>query len=276
MKIIITLTFLFTSCIVFGQRHFRDYDFSKVDHTTLDRDELMAYHDSLYKASSMDSIMALIHYRDSKTYSPQYISFNIGLFAQTASLKSLNRGLVQAGLDEIGDVFATIPFGFSFKGNRWMGDYFVSPVIRNKVEDDTRRLDVNGASIGFSVGYDLLHAKRFQLYPQAGLSYDLYTVKSYNRNFKNDVTQVDQLFNVAGNTSMTRRSLNFNYGLELDYFALFDAGNGVIVGFVYGMSVEAIPGKFKIERDKASLDLNDDFLRQSYFGIVLKMATKDF
>ena len=95
MKAITLLFYLFVSTIsmVNGQRFQRDYDFSKVDPATVDVEKLQAYRDSIYTLYELDSIYALISYRHEKTYSPKYISFNVGFYGQMASLKYLNRGL---------------------------------------------------------------------------------------------------------------------------------------------------------------------------------------
>lgn len=278
MKTITLLFFLFvlTISVIYGQQFQRDYDFSKVDPTTIDVEKLQAYKDSIYALYKFDSIYALISYRHEKTYSPKYVSFNVGVFGQMASLKYLNRGLKESQMEEMNEAFATIPIGFSVKGKRWISDYFIHATIRNKVDNDDWRLDVSGGRIGFMVGYDVANTKRFQLYPQAGLSFQTMNLKSRNKHADDYIGHISQLAYIAGNTSMTKASLSFDYGIEADYFVSFSEGSGIILGLVYGMSYDVIPGKFKIDKERSSLNIHDDRLRSSYFGIVLKLTEKHF
>jgi hypothetical protein len=198
------------------------------------------------------------------------------MFGQVASLKSLNKGLRAAGLETINDQFFVVPIGLTVKTARFQVNYLWHIVCRNKSEDASRKLDVRGFSFEMGLGYDVINGKRFQLYPQAALAYQTFNLKAVNRDAPTNIGQVDQLFDQAGSTTITKRSLLLNYGIEADYFLTQEKnGDGVVLGLVYGMSTDLAGGKFKMERHRSSINIHSDRLKTSYFGVIVKFTMKN-
>jgi hypothetical protein len=85
------------------------------------------------------------------------------------------------------------------------------------------------------------------------------------------------LFDQAGSTSLTKRGVLLNYGIEADYSVTQEKnGGGVILGFVCGMSTDLVGGKFKMEGHMSSINIQNDHLKRSYFGLIVKFAIKNY
>jgi hypothetical protein len=281
MKTIAILFFICVSVPSIGQPSERPprkiYDFSGVDPKTIDEKKLHRQYDSLYHGVRLDSIQQLIQYHYNNAFARDYNAFSIGLLEQTASLKSLNKGLRDAGMETISDRFLVMPIGMTIKTNRFVINYIGHFLFRNKSEDDTRKLEARGFSFEMGVGYDLINSKRFQLYPQASLAYQTFNLKAVSQNASTSINQVDQLFSQPGNTSLSKKSLMLNYGVEADYFVTQEKnGGGVILGLVYGMSTDLAGGKFKMEGDRSSINIHNDRLKTSYVGLIVKFALKSY
>jgi hypothetical protein len=176
---------LFVSVNVFAQNadqlQRRTYDFSKVDPEMIDEVNLRDQYDSLYRTLWLGSLRQRLEYRYANVYSKDYASFSIGIFGQVASLKSLNKGLREAGTEAINDQFFVLPLGLNVKTARFQVSNLWHIVSRNKSEDASRKLDIRGFWFEMGLGYDVINGKRFQLYPQVALAYEAFNLKAAKR-----------------------------------------------------------------------------------------------
>jgi hypothetical protein len=281
MKANVIFFFLLGSVGVFAQpgerTQQRTFDFTGIDLQTINTENLRRQYDSLFRKVKLDSIQQLLNYHYREEYSRDYVAYSFGLFGQRASLNGLNKSLKEAGMESMNDNFLAMPIGLHIKTGRLVMNYVGHVIFRNKVEDEARKLDARGFTFEMGLGYDVINSKRFQLYPQASLAYQTFHVKAVNREANTTISQVDQLFSQVGNTSLVKRSLLINYGVEADYFvSQFKNGSGIILGLQYGMSTTIAPGKFKMEKRTSAIDMQHDRIRTSYFGVIVKFALKNF
>ena len=277
MKYIVVILSL-CCCSAFGQMHHYDrkaYDFSGVKIEKIDRAKIHRQIDSLYRTSGIDSLAQLSSYASVRQYTPRYVAFLVGYESGMASLSSLNSGLETLGLHQVSETFSGIPWGFAFRGNHLLWTYTVTPSFNKTTSNQDFKIKASSVAMEMNIGYDVINARRFQLYPQVGLSLQYLDLTVLRKASLDDIQDVNDLVFKSSSVNLSRATCMLSYGLEADYHVKYsEGGAGIIVGLRYGMTTDLVEGKFKIDRQKSAFTL-DDRMRESYFSVVVKVYGKD-
>ena len=147
------------------------HDFSKVDINKVDVEKLNRHVDSLYMKFYGDSLLQLQDYIRAKTPKKFYVAFVIGYESSMASLTDLNSELQAISMKEVSENFSGVPFGFAMKGKRWLTTCSVIPFTKQTITSSDVDLAVSAMNIDLNFGYDILNARKIQLYPQFSLGW---------------------------------------------------------------------------------------------------------
>ncbi|HMG91815.1 MAG TPA: hypothetical protein VK589_17275 [Chryseolinea sp.] len=255
-----------------AQHHFhkkdsRTYNFSQVDPSTIDKEELRKKLETAKIKSGYDSLQALTEYVH-MTDDNQFATLAFGYQHAFGSLSNLQRELAPLGFNNINENTSNFLISLDMYKNRVMVSFIAAPGFRNLSTNEDLELRIRRSAIQTGIGYDLIKNKHIDLFPQVTIGF---------QDFHLDVTQKDvnvntipDLVDEMVNTSMRKRTFIFTYGGEFDYKIYTATRARIILGVRYAQVVEAGDGKYRI--NKASSDFKlDDTIAKSTLSFVVKM-----
>jgi hypothetical protein len=127
-----------------------------------------------------------------------------------------------------------------------------------------------GNFFSYTVGFDVLGFKRFNLYPFIGLNHQLTSIR-YKRNASggNDYESLLDISADVNDVRIKKHDLRFAFGGELDVHVMQERYMGIIVGLRYGINKTLLEGNYKAE--KRTIDYNPKVdLKSSYIELVVK------
>jgi hypothetical protein len=240
------MKYIFTTfaCVLafncFSQHHFphsRTYDFSKIDPSTIDKDELRKKLESVKISSGYDSLQALTQYVY-MTDDNQFATMAIGYQHAFASLADLQRELAPLGFNNISENMSNLVISLDLYKNRFMSSFIVTPGFRNLSTNEDLELRTKRRTIEMGIGYDLVKNKHIDLFPQVTIGF---------QDFLIDVRQKDT-----------------------DVNSIPDTRGRIILGIRYAQVVETGDGKYRINGNSSDFRL-DDVIAKSTLSFVMKM-----
>lgn len=278
---------LFFSCglIVTAQAQFdhhlrqrKEYDFSKVDTTKINRAELRKQLlqirkeiDSVY-VTRVDSLQQLSDYL--QTRENDYAGILFSIFYSPGDYQELLNDLEDNGFDGSTDYSVGLTYGTTTKYNRFIHDFTVSLFWGEKMESESQeRVRVWGANFfAYNFGFDLLNFERVNLFPFVGLNHQL-TVIRYKRTGQSG--NYSSLLDIPDDVDLIRirkHALRFSAGAEFDVYLVKNKGVNCILGLRYGINQTLLESDFRAERSSIGYDPKVD-LKSSVFEIVLRVTS---
>jgi hypothetical protein len=270
MKYIFTIFTCVLALNCLSQHHFkssRSYNFSKVDPSTVDKEELRKKLEAVKINSGYDSLQALAQYVYA-TDDNQFATIAMGYQHAFASLDDLQRELAPLGFNNISENMSNFLISLDLYKNQFMVSFIAAPGFRNLSTNEDLELRTKRRTIEAGIGYDLVKNKHIDLFPQVTIGFQdfLIDVRQKDVNVNNIPDLVDEMVN----TSMRKRSFIFTYGGELDYKIYTPTRGRIILGVRYAQVVEAGDGQYRINGESSDFDL-DDVIAKSTLSIVMKM-----
>ncbi|HEX6893184.1 MAG TPA: hypothetical protein VF141_20885 [Chryseolinea sp.] len=271
MKYIITLIACVLALGSFAQHHHfkpsRAYNFSKVDPSTIDKEELKKKLETAKITSGYDSLQALTQYVYT-TDENQFATVAIGYQLAFASLTNLQRELAPLGFNTISENMSNFVVSLDLYKNRFMMSFIATPGFRNLSTNEDLELRIKRRTIETGIGYDLIKDKHFDLFPQVTIGFQDFLVDVRQKD--TNVTTIPDLVDEMVNTSMRKRTFIFTYGGEFDYKIYTPTRGRIILGVRYAQVVEAGDGQYRINGKSSDFRLNDE-IAKSTLSFVLKM-----
>lgn len=267
--------FTFLACVLalncFSQHPYhsksRTYDFSKIDPSKIDKDELRKNLESVKINSGYDSLQALTHFAYT-TDDNQFATIAVGYQHAFASLTNLRRELAPLGFNNISENMSNLLVSLDLYKNRFMMSYIFTPGFRNLSKNEDLELRTRRRAIEVGVGYDLVKNKHVDLFPQVTLGCQDFNIDVRQKDV--DVTSIPDLVSEMVNNSMRKRSFIFTYGGEFDYKFYTESRSRIILGVRYAQVVEVGDGRYTINGKKSDFRLNDE-IATSTMSVVLKL-----
>jgi hypothetical protein len=270
MKLFSTFFACVLSVSCFAQHHFHNskkYDFSKVDPSTVDKEDLHKKLEDAKVKSGYDSLEALTQYvytTDDNMFATVAVGYQLGF----ASLSHLRQQLAPYGLGNINENMSNIIVSLDMYKNRFMSSFIVTPGIRNLTSNENLELRTKRRTIEAGLGYDLIGNKHIDLFPQVTIGVQDFLVDV--REKSPNVNTIPDLLDEMVNTSMRKRNFIFTYGGEFDYKIYTPTRARIILGVRYAQVLQAGDGKYRV--NGASSDLKfDDKAAQSTLSFVVKL-----
>lgn len=271
MKLIFTIAICATVLTCHAQHHHhlqKKYDFSNVDPTSIDKEELRQRVESARVNSGYDSLKALEHYVYT-TDEDQFATVAIGYQHAFASFDNLRRELSPLGFNNIKEDMSNLLISLDQYKNRFMMSYIFTPGFRNLSSNEDYELRIRRRAIEAGIGYDLIRNKHFDLFPQVSIGFQDFNLRVEQKH--QVVNDIPDLLNEMVNTSMRKRAFIFTYGGEFDYkFYTKDRGR-IILGVRYAQVVEPGDGRVRVNGKKSDLKLDDE-IASSTISFVIKMV----
>lgn len=270
MKYVFTLFACVLALNCLSQHHFptsRKYDFSQIDPSTVDKNELRKKLESAKINSGYDSLQALTQYVYT-TDDNQFATIAIGYQHGFASLTNLQRELGPLGFNNINENMSNFLVSLDLYKNRFMTSFIITPGFRNLSTNEDLELRIKRRAIEMGIGYDLVKNKHVDLFPQVTIGFQDFYVDVRQKNV--DVNSIPDLVNEMVNTSMRKRSFIFTYGGEFDYKFYTATRGRIILGVRYAQVVEPGDGRYRINGESSDFRLNDE-IAKSTLSFVLKM-----
>lgn len=270
MKSVFTLFACVIALNCLSQHHFqtsRKYDFSQIDPSTVDKDELRKKLESAKINSGYDSLQALTQYVYT-TDDNQFATIAIGYQHAFASLTNLRRELGPLGFNNINENMSNFLLSLDLYKNRVMTSFIITPGFRNLSTNENLELRTKRRAIEMGIGYDLVKNKHIDLFPQVTIGFQDFYVDVRQKNV--DVNSIPDLVNEMVNTSMRKRSFIFTYGGEFDYKFYTATRGRIILGVRYAQVVEPGDGRYRINGESSDFKLNDE-IAKSTLSFVVKM-----
>ncbi len=270
MKYVFTLFACVFAFNCLSQHHFpntRKYDFSKIDPSTVDKDELRKKIESVKISSGYDSLQALTQYVYT-TDDNQFATIAIGYQHAFASLTNLRRELGPLGFNNINENMSNFLVSLDLYKNRFMMSYIFTPGFRNLSTNESYELRTKRRAVEMGIGYDLVKNKHIDLFPQVTIGFQDFNIDVRQKNI--DVNSIPDLLNELVNTSMRKRSFIFTYGGEFDYKFYTATRGRIILGVRYAQVVEPGDGRYRINGRSSDFRLDDE-IAKSTLSFVLKM-----
>ncbi|MGC3947881.1 MAG: hypothetical protein QM762_25795 [Chryseolinea sp.] len=271
MKLIFTLLACASSLCCLAQHHFpsmRKYDFSKVDPSTIDKEELKMKLEKAKVASGYDSLQALTQYVYT-TDDNQFATLAIGYQHAFASLTNLRRELAPYGFNDISENMSNVLLSLDLYKNRIMASFMLTPGFRNSSSNESLELKTKRRTIEFGVGYDLIKNRHIDLFPQVAIGFQDFLLDVRQKNV--NVNTISDLLDPMVNTSMRKRDFIFTYGGEFDYKIYTESRARIILGVRYAQVVETGAGHYRINGESSDFRLSDQ-IAKSTLSLVLKMV----
>ena len=271
MKYILTFIACVFALSSFSQHHFphsRTYDFSKVDPSTVDKEELRKKLEAAKRSSGVDSLQALAQYVY-MTDDNQFATLALGYQHAFASLTNLRRELAPYGFNNISENMSNFLLSFDLYKNRFMTSFILTPGFRNTATNEDLELRTKRRTIEFGLGYDLIKDRHVDLFPQVTIGFQDFYVNVRQKDV--DVNNIPDMLDEMVNTSMRKRNFIFTYGGELDYKIYTAKRARIILGVRYAQVIEAGDGKYKINGKKSDFNLDDE-IATSTLSFVIKMV----
>ena len=248
--------------------HQKKFDFSEVDPTTIDKEELRQKVENARIASGYDSLKALEHYVHT-TDEDQFATVALGYQHAFASFGNLRRELGPLGFNNIKEDMSNFLVSLDFYKNRFMMSYIFTPGFRNLSSNENYELRTRRRAFEAGIGYDLIGNKRIDLFPQVSIGFQDLNLRIEQKN--QTVNDIPDLLDEMVNTSMRKRAFIFTYGGEFDYkFYTKDRGR-IILGVRYAQVIEPGDGRVRVNGKKSDLKLNDE-IASSTISFVIKMV----
>lgn len=270
MKYIFTILACILALNCFSQHHFphmRTYDFSKIDPSQIDKDELKRKLESARINSGYDSLEALTQYVY-MTDDNQFATLALGYQLAFASLDNLQRELAPLGFNNISENMSNFLISLDLYKNRVMLSFIAAPGFRNLAKNEDLELRLRRSALEAGVGYDLFKNKHIDLFPQVTIGFQDFHVDVRQQNV--DVNNIPDLASEMVNTSMRKRNFIFTYGGEFDYKIYTPTRGRIILGVRYAQVVAPGDGKYRINKKDSDFKLDDD-IATSTLSFVLKM-----
>jgi hypothetical protein len=270
MKYIFTILACVLALNCLAQHHMktsRTYDFSKVDPSSVDKNELRKKLESAKINSGYDSLQALTQYVYT-TDDYQFATVAIGYQHAFASLTDLQRELAPLGFNNISENMSNFFISLDLYKNRFMASFIATPGFRNLSTNEDLELRTKRRTIEMGIGYDLVKNKHIDLFPQVTIGFQDFFVDVRQTDF--NVNAIPDLVDEMVNTSMRKRSFIFTYGGEFDYKFYTATRGRIILGVRYAQVVEAGDGKYRINGESSDFRLNDE-IAKSTLSLVVKM-----
>lgn len=270
MKYIFTVLACVLALSCFAQHHFkssRTYNFSKVDPSTVDRDELKKKLEAARISSGYDSLEALAQYVYT-TDDNQFATVALGYQLAFASLDNLQRELAPLGFNNISENMSNFFVSVDLYKNRFMASFIVAPGFRNLSSNEDLELRTKRRTIETGIGYDLIKNKHVDLFPQVTIGFQDFLIDVRQKD--TNVNDIPDLVDEMVNTSMRKRSFIFTYGGELDYKIYTPARGRIILGVRYAQVVEAGDGQYRINDKSSDFELDDEIAKAT-LSFVIKM-----
>jgi hypothetical protein len=270
MKYIFTILACVLALNCLAQHHFknsRTYDFSKIDPSTVDKNELRKKLESAKINSGYDSLQALTQYVYT-TDDNQFATVAIGYQHAFASLTNLQRELGPLGFNNISENMSNFFVSLDLYKNRFMASFIATPGFRNLSTNEDLELRTKRRTIEMGIGYDLVKNKHIDLFPQVTIGFQDFFVDV--RQSDVNINTIPDLVDEMVNTSMRKRSFIFTYGGEFDYKFYTATRGRIILGVRYAQVVEAGDGKYRINGESSGFRLDDE-IAKSTLSLVVKM-----
>jgi len=166
-----------------------------------------------------------------------YKAFTFGLEVAHNDYTGINGQLKDAGLKDLSDVMIRVGFGLSSKSGRLMNDlYFGNIGISNISKQDSGTFSSSLMNFfQYDIGFDLLKSEQFSIYPYAGLSYRLSTIKYESpKVIDPSYTNITEI--VVNNQSYhaTSRRLGWQAGIAIDMTVSREPTNKTILSLKFG------------------------------------------
>ena len=272
MKYIFTILACVVGLNCLAQHHHfktskKNYNFSKVDPSTIDKEELHKKMEAARMKSGYDSLEALTQYAY-MTDENEFVTVALGYQLAFASLTNLQRELAPLGFNNISENMSNFYVSFDGYMNRFMMSFILAPGFRNLVSNEDLELRTKRRTIETGIGYDLIKNKHIDLFPQVTIGFQDFLLDVRQKDV--NVNTIPDLVDEMVNTSMRKRNFIFTYGGELDYKIYTQTRGRIILGVRYAQVLEAGDGKVRINGDKSDFKLNDE-IAKSTLSFVLKM-----
>lgn len=271
MKNVFTLMMCVMALGSYAQHHFptsRNYDFSNVDPSTIDKEELRKKLEEAKISSGYDSLAALAQYAY-VTDEQEFATIAVGYQHSFASLTNLKRELAPLGFNSISENMSNVIVSLDVYKNRFMTSFIVAPGFRNLSKNEDLELRTKRRTIEAGIGYDLVKNRHIDLFPQVTIGFQDFLLDARQKNV--NVTTVPGLLDEMVNTSMRKRSFIFTYGGEFDYKFYTASRARIIVGVRYAQVLETGDGRYRINGESSDFRL-DDQIAKSTVSLVLKMV----
>jgi hypothetical protein len=173
MKYIFTILACVLALNCLAQHHMkttRTYDFSKVDPSTVDKNELRKKLEAAKINSGYDSLQALTQYVYT-TDDNQFATVAIGYQHAFASLTNLQRELGPLGFNNISENMSNFFVSLDLYKDRFMASFIVTPGFRNLSTNENLELRTKRRTIETGIGYDLVKNKHIDLFPQVTIGF---------------------------------------------------------------------------------------------------------
>lgn len=271
MKLIITLFACVLSFCCLAQHHFpgmHKYDFSKVDPSTIDKEELKRNLEKAKAVSGYDSLQALTQFVYT-TDDNQFATLAIGYQHAFASLTNLRRELAPYGFNDISDNMSNVLLSLDFYKNRIMTSFMLTPGFRNTTSNESLELKTKRRTIEFGIGYDLVKNHRIDIFPQVAIGFQDFLLDVRQKNL--DINTIPDLLDPMVNTSLRKRDFIFTYGGEVDYKIYTASRARIILGVRYAQVVETGAGRYRVNGESSDFRLSDE-IAKSTLSLVVKVV----
>ncbi|MBA4054801.1 MAG: hypothetical protein C0490_08830, partial [Marivirga sp.] len=206
MKYVFTLFACVLALNCLSQHHHhstsRTYDFSKVDPSTVDKDELRKKLESVKINSGYDSLQALTQYVYT-TDDNQFATLALGYQHAFASLTNLRRELAPLGFNNISENMSNFLVSLDLYKNRFMMSYIFTPGFRNLSKNEELELRTKRRAIEVGIGYDLVKNKHIDLFPQVTFGVQDFNIDVRQKDV--NVSNIPDLVSEMVNNSMRKR-----------------------------------------------------------------------
>jgi len=271
MKHIFTLFACVLALSCLSQHHFpharTNYNFSKIDPATVDKEELRKKLESVRITSGFDSLQALTQYVYT-TDENKFATIAIGYQHAFASFTDLQSELGPLGFNNISENMSNLLVSLDLYKNRFMMSFIATPGFRNLSTNEDLELRTKRRTIELGLGYDLVKNKHIDLFPQVTIGVQDFLVDVRQKDY--DINSIPDLVDEMVNTSMRKRSFIFTYGGEFDYKIYTPTRGRIILGVRYAQVIEAGDGQTRINGTNTDFKL-DDTIAKSTLSIVMKM-----
>lgn len=205
----------------------------------------------------MDSLMNSPEYKDmtnrlvhwkkkSRNYSAPV--FFVDLFH--TNFDNLDATITQKGFDRMTELAFRVGFGVSSKSNRLIYDiYFITAGMKHETKKAAESISFSASNaLQFDWGYDLLNAKRFSLYPYAGLSLRFTNMKySKPTQFNPAITDISDLVLNDQSVEVNATRLGYQLGMGFDYWLTKETTSANLLFVKFGMNRPVGRDRYKIE-----------------------------
>jgi hypothetical protein len=261
-----------------SQESYTQYNFENIDPKTVDIEKLRELLnkrrqslDSTFSALKLDSLSLLYNYLSEA--SMNYVTPTFAIETMTADYGSLQRDLALTGLPGLPSTpHVALAIGITARTNRTLIEYLINLYFGVHEKQGGALVRVRGANlVNFSIGYDVLNKKHWQLYGIATLNQQFTNIDIQREpTSQTPTSDLASITTQYSDIDMRKSSWRIGPAVELDYrFFHARKQSGTIVGLRFGLSYTFAEGKYKINGSKVDYDPGLD-LRKSYLAVIFK------